>query len=125
MDRAAAAVAHGAQDVDFALFELFLTDKAGHAQNTFWGRHEVQRTERFLSAVVRHLSPTADTVVVVSDHGNLEDLSTRGHTLASVPALAWGRGADSLIDGWNNLADAGQGVFDRVVASQSPMSFAT
>jgi len=31
--------------------------------------------------------------VVTSDHGNLEDLSTRNHTLARVPVLGFGRAA--------------------------------
>jgi bisphosphoglycerate-independent phosphoglycerate mutase (AlkP superfamily) len=31
-----------------------------------------------------------DLVVVTSDHGNLEDLSDRGHTLNPVPALLIG-----------------------------------
>jgi len=30
---------------------------------------------------------------VVSDHGNLEDLTTRNHTMAQVPLLGFGRAA--------------------------------
>jgi bisphosphoglycerate-independent phosphoglycerate mutase (AlkP superfamily) len=32
----------------------------------------------------------ADLIVLSSDHGNLEDLSTRGHTLNPVPGLLVG-----------------------------------
>jgi alkaline phosphatase len=32
-------------------------------------------------------------VLVTSDHGNVEDLSTRTHTLAPVPVLAFGPAA--------------------------------
>ena len=75
----------------------------------------MERTERFLSALTDHLDPANDTLVVSSDHGNLEDLSTRGHTLAAVPALAWGRGADSLIASWRDLTDVGTGILARVL----------
>ena len=37
-----------------------------------------------------------DALVVTSDHGNLEDLSTRNHTLAPVPLLGFGRAAERV-----------------------------
>ena len=115
MDQAAAAVACGARQNDLSLFELFLTDKAGHRQDVVFARREVERTERFLVALTRHLDPATDTVVVASDHGNLEDLSTRGHTMANVPALSWGHGAASLIEPWRDLTDVGRGLLARAV----------
>jgi hypothetical protein len=115
IDEAARAVARGAQASDLALFELFLTDKAGHRQDVVWARHEVARTEAFLEALTRHLDPRVDTLVVASDHGNLEDLSTRGHTLAQIAALAWGRDAASLIAPWRDLTDVGRGVLERAL----------
>ena len=36
--------------------------------------------------------------ILTSDHGNIEDLGTRGHTRAPVPLLAWGPGAAALVD---------------------------
>ena len=36
--------------------------------------------------------------MVASDHGNVEDLSTRNHTLAPVPVLGFGRAAGALED---------------------------
>ncbi len=110
MAEAARCVLTGAREVKLSLFELFLTDKAGHAQDTFFARREVQRTERFLEALASIADPARDTIVVVSDHGNLEDLSTRGHTMANVPALAWGRGARELIAPWRSLVDVGDAV---------------
>lgn len=107
---AARAVLRGAREVHLSLFELFLTDKAGHGQDTFVARREVQRTERFLEALTALADPERDTIIVVSDHGNLEDLSTRGHTFSSVPALAWGRRAAQLIGDWRSLADVGDAV---------------
>ena len=39
-----------------------------------------------------------DTLVLLcSDHGNLEDASTRRHTTNPVPLLAWGAGAAEFV----------------------------
>ena len=81
--QAARAVADGAADLDLGLFEMFLTDSAGHAQDTTWARHEILRTERFLRALLDAVDLERQLVVVTSDHGNLEDLSTRSHTRRS------------------------------------------
>ena len=110
MTEAARSVARGLHEVDLALFELFLTDKAGHAQRVEWARWEIERTERFLDTLVEWLDPQSDNLVVVSDHGNLEDLSTRGHTLAKVPAFAWGHRARRIASGWLSLVDVAPGM---------------
>ncbi|MDP3276220.1 MAG: hypothetical protein Q8Q09_13555 [Deltaproteobacteria bacterium] len=105
MRDAARALVRGAREVSLALFELFLTDKAGHSQDTYFAHREVSRTERLIEALTEEFDPTRDTILLVSDHGNLEDLSTRGHTMASVPALAWGRGSVELVRTMRSLTD--------------------
>jgi 2,3-bisphosphoglycerate-independent phosphoglycerate mutase len=105
LEGAARAVARGAAELDVALFEMFLTDKAGHAQDVAWARHEIARTERFLAALFDAVDPEEQLVVVTSDHGNLEDLSTRSHTRARVPVLAHGAGARAFVDGARSLLD--------------------
>jgi 2,3-bisphosphoglycerate-independent phosphoglycerate mutase len=98
-------LAAAARDVDLAIFETFLTDKAGHAQDTTWARHEIVRLERFLEALLEAVDPREQLVVVTSDHGNLEDLSTRTHTRAPVPLLAYGAGAHAFVAGARSLLD--------------------
>jgi hypothetical protein len=115
IEDAARTLAAAAAEVDVGLFETFLTDKAGHAQDISWARHEILRVERFLAALMAAIDPAEQLVVVTSDHGNLEDLSTRTHTRARVPLMAFGgtgagtrpaggeapafvRGARSLLD---------------------------
>lgn len=97
-------VAEAAAELDVALFELFLTDVAGHSQNLEFARSEIQKTDRFLGALFRAIDPTKQTVIVTSDHGNLEDLSTRSHTNAKVPRIAMGRDAAAYDDA-NDLRD--------------------
>lgn len=120
---AARAVMAGAREHDLALFELFLTDKAGHAQDTTWARHEIGRTEAFLAALLAECDVERDLVVVTSDHGNLEDLSTRSHTRADVPILAWGRGAGALVASLGprpDLAVVGAAVLANARAKAAP-----
>lgn len=105
IEEAARNVAAGAADNDLALFELFLTDFAGHAQDTEWARDEVSRTDHFLRELFAAIDPSEQLVVVTSDHGNLEDSSVRTHTTARVPLLAFGAGASKLVAGATSLLD--------------------
>jgi len=108
LGQAARALAAAASELDLALFETFLTDKAGHAQDTTWARHEIVRLERFLAELLDAVDPTEQLVVITSDHGNLEDLSTRSHTRALVPLLAYGGGPDGargVVEGARTLLD--------------------
>ena len=80
---------------DLAAFEFFETDEAGHARSMERALDALARLDAFLRVLVGRLGPE-DALVVTSDHGNLEDLSTRNHTLAQVPVLGFGRAAARL-----------------------------
>lgn len=105
LEDAGRTLAAAAADLDLAIFQTFLTDKAGHAQDVTWARHEIARVERFLVALLDAVDPREQLVVVTSDHGNLEDLSTRSHTRAPVPLFAYGAGADAFVRGAVSLLD--------------------
>jgi hypothetical protein len=79
-----------ADEFDLLLFESFLPDLAGHR------RIEPGRVlgllDDFLGGVLAHQSP-GTTLVLCSDHGNLEDTTTKMHTTNPVPLLALGPGA--------------------------------
>ncbi|MEO0868724.1 MAG: peptidase [Cyanobacteria bacterium J06642_11] len=66
------------------LFECYLSDYAGHAQDYDRAVAVLQRIDRFTNAVIEHLGVDT-TLIVVSDHGNVENLSTKRHTLNPVP----------------------------------------
>jgi hypothetical protein len=88
----AAVLLDAARGHDLALFEFFETDEAGHARSMEQALEVLERLDRFLRALVAALPP-GDSLVVASDHGNLEDLSTRNHTLNRVPVLGFGPAA--------------------------------
>lgn len=77
-----------AKEYDFSLFEYWASDYAGHGQ-------EMETAVRLMEAfdeVLGGLTELWDEglILVTSDHGNMEDLSTRKHTDAHVPALVVG-----------------------------------
>ncbi|MEM1270908.1 MAG: alkaline phosphatase family protein [Bacteroidota bacterium] len=80
---------------DLTLFEYYLTDKAGHKQDLANAAKVIGSLDRFFEALVGVLSPDI-TIVLTSDHGNLEDLSTKSHTRNPVPFVARGPAADAF-----------------------------
>ncbi|MCB1183297.1 alkaline phosphatase family protein [bacterium] len=85
---------------DFLLYEYFQSDKAGHSGERERVVAELTRLDAFLGAVLDELAGdlARDTLVLLcSDHGNLEDASTRRHTTNPVPLLAWGAGAAEFV----------------------------
>jgi 2,3-bisphosphoglycerate-independent phosphoglycerate mutase len=81
----------------FTLFEYYLTDKAGHAQDPEGAAAVLRTLDRFFDALLDRLDPGA-LLVVTSDHGNLEDLSVKTHTRNPVPLVAVGPGADAFAE---------------------------
>jgi 2,3-bisphosphoglycerate-independent phosphoglycerate mutase len=71
-------------DYGITLFESYLCDYAGHSQDNSKAIAYLQRIDAFLESAIAHLPP-AVTLIVTSDHGNVEDLSTKRHTLNPVP----------------------------------------
>jgi hypothetical protein len=75
----------------FTLYEYFLTDRAGHAQDEEAALSILSNLARFVRSVLSLVDLKETTVIITSDHGNVEDLSIRNHTRNLVPTLAWGR----------------------------------
>jgi hypothetical protein len=89
----------------FTLYEYFITDKIGHAQDMEAARKYLQSLARYLRAVLAHLDLNTTTVLLTSDHGNIEDLSIRNHTLNEVPTLVWGAARERIARRVRSLAD--------------------
>ena len=86
-------IAREAMRLDFALFEYFETDRAGHDRDRERARRCLRDLDRALDTVLRTVDLETTTVLVASDHGNLEDASVRTHTLNPAYFAAWGSGA--------------------------------
>lgn len=91
-DDAAERVYQAMQRYDIVLMEYYLTDKAGHAQNMDDAVRALERIDGFIQSMLEKLDGSEEkhTLVITSDHGNVEDLSVKSHTLNEVPLLAYG-----------------------------------
>lgn len=69
-----------AQDVHFAFFEHWLTDYLGHRRDLPGAVENFQRIDGFLAGLLQAMDWQQTLLIVASDHGNIEDCSTRKHT---------------------------------------------
>lgn len=73
-----------------AWFDFWPTDYAGHRGSLAQGISLLETFDAVLQGLIDAWSDRQDLIVITSDHGNLEDLDRRGHTLNPVPALLIG-----------------------------------
>ena len=94
------------------LYETFITDLAGHRRLPMPVDWTLSRVDGLLAGLIEARPPGA-TVVVCSDHGNLEDIEFRGHTTNPVPLLVFGPAAeDSVWDEVESITDVSRVVLD-------------
>lgn len=89
----------------FTLYEHFITDKIGHARDFEKAKIHLPKLAEIVRAVLQNVNLETTTVILTSDHGNLEDLSIRTHTLNKVPTVIWGRRRDDAAKMIRSLAD--------------------
>ena len=75
-------------DYQAVFFEYFITDVYGHKRNREALEIRLDELNRFLPRLLELVREDRGTsVLVVSDHGNVEDFSTGDHTFNPVPLL--------------------------------------
>jgi hypothetical protein len=96
-----------ARQADFSFFEYWLSDYAGHHQDMDSALELLNTLDETLSGLLSAWKDEEGLILFTSDHGNLEDLSTRRHTENRVPALVVGspRLREAFVE---NLADLTQ-----------------
>ncbi len=85
-----------AASYDFSFFEYWASDYAGHKQDMPWAVRQLGILDDVLRGLVAAWDNSAGLILITSDHGNMEDLSTRRHTDARVPGLLIGSSAARL-----------------------------
>ncbi len=74
---------------DLVLYEYFLTDLAGHRGKFAEAVRVLRALDTFLAELVERLPPET-SLIVTSDHGNIEDKSHGRHTQTDVATMCWG-----------------------------------
>jgi 2,3-bisphosphoglycerate-independent phosphoglycerate mutase len=88
---------------DFAFFEFWLSDYMGHRGSLDEARSILERLDAVLAGLLAAWDDAKDLIIITSDHGNLEDLSHRHHTLNDVPTFLIGRGRHAFAQGLRDL----------------------
>ncbi|MBC7795993.1 MAG: hypothetical protein H7Z37_03865 [Pyrinomonadaceae bacterium] len=89
----------------FTLYEYFITDKIGHLQSHELANEIVPQLAAFVRSVFANVDLNETTVFITSDHGNIEDLSIKTHTLNEVPTIVWGKHKNIFAESVKSLAD--------------------
>ena len=80
----------------FTLYEYFLTDHIGHGRYEDEFEQIINNLDRFLYKVLDEFNYENFTLIICSDHGNLEDLSVKTHTLNPALMIAAGKNAKKI-----------------------------
>jgi hypothetical protein len=76
-----------AEQYDFVLFEYWKTDKAGHSCNMEEAIDVLECFDQMMGGLLAGVDLSKTCIVLTSDHGNIEDLGTKGHTRNPVPLM--------------------------------------
>jgi hypothetical protein len=96
-----------ARQYDFSLFEYWASDYAGHKQDMPWALNQLETFDGVLKGLLETWKDEDGLILLTSDHGNMEDLSTRRHTDAKVPLLVVGdlKARRNFVPGIRDLTD--------------------
>lgn len=104
-EKAGQILAQASQKYDFCLYEYFMTDWAGHAQDFDYAIQLLSQLEKFITTLLQNTDLSRTLVILTSDHGNIEDLSVKTHTSNPVPLMVWGKQKDGFIARVESLTD--------------------
>ena len=93
------------QNHDFTLYEYFLTDHLGHQEDMKEKIAVLEEINQAVAGILETINPEKNLLIIVSDHGNLEDGNTKKHTMNLVPLLAIGVGGKTLTARATDLTD--------------------
>lgn len=103
------------REFDLVGYECFLPDLIGHTKDIRQAVAFLEMFDRFLYGVVYHVEPEV-SIIISSDHGNIEKIDTAQHTRNPVPLVVIGRAAEFFRDS-KSITDLTQGVFRTILPS--------
>jgi 2,3-bisphosphoglycerate-independent phosphoglycerate mutase len=107
---AGAHLAELARQRDFTFFSHWITDVIGHRGPFVRGVAVLELFDAVLAGLLAAWDEARDLLVITSDHGNMEDCSTRKHTANDVPTVVIGAQRHVFADGLHDLTGITPGV---------------
>ncbi len=115
-ETAAEIIFSSSKNYDFLLYEYFQTDLYGHRKSIDDCNKLVFDLNRLVKKLISLLDNKQDTLIITSDHGNIENPASKTHTLNPVPLITWGHKSELLRNKINNLADITPAIYDYFIS---------
>lgn len=95
---------------ELTVFEFFHTDHLGHGRHPDIFKYTLNVLDEFLYTVIKNIGDR--TLVICSDHGNLEDISVKSHTRNPSLTITAGKHAEQLSNQIKYLYDIKPSILD-------------
>lgn len=93
-----------AKNYKFTLYEYYLSDHLGHLRLASEFAKLFSELDEFLFTLLNELDSKNMTLIICSDHGNLEDISVKTHTRNPSLTITSGKSAKKIADEVKNIA---------------------
>jgi hypothetical protein len=93
------------REYDFAMHSHWMTDHVGHRGPLARGVEILEAFDGVMAGVLDAWDDDEGVVILTSDHGNLEDLSSRNHTENDIPTVLIGHARTGIADSIRSLVD--------------------
>jgi len=92
-------------EFDLLLYEYFETDRAGHDRDLKNAIFEIHKVEKLIVEIVKRINLIDTILIVISDHGNIEDLRTKSHTRNPAFCAVWNNGDEKALLSLKSITD--------------------
>jgi bisphosphoglycerate-independent phosphoglycerate mutase (AlkP superfamily) len=99
-----------AEKYKFTLYEYYLSDHIGHLRLTNEFEKLFSEMDEFLFTLLDEVDSNKMTLVICSDHGNLEDLSVKTHTRNPALTITTGKSAKEIAESVRDISQIKQAI---------------
>jgi len=93
-----------AENYKFTLYEYYLTDHIGHLRLANEFEKLFTEVDEFLFTLLNEIDSRKMTLIICSDHGNLEDLSVKTHTRNPALTITAGKSAKQISEAVTDIS---------------------
>lgn len=93
------------RNYDFAFHSHWFTDRVGHRGPFEKGVELLEMFDEVMAGILDEWDDDEGLIVVISDHGNMEDVTVRHHTENDIPTLVIGSQKEKFAENYSALND--------------------
>ena len=93
-----------AENYKFTLYEYYLSDHLGHLRLADEFEKLFSELDEFLYTLLSEINSKKMTLIICSDHGNLEDISVKTHTRNPALTITAGKSASQIADSVTDIS---------------------